>query len=319
MQSYVIMSLIRLVKRVGGVKEKAVQEQVDQFLRYLQDEKDYSENTIAAYRNDLRRFLMFLDEASNGSVSSWPLVDSRFIQAYGKYLDEQGYASSTVARKVASVKSFFSFMVDTRQLAENPALTLNAPRVEKQLPRILSIDEVDALLAQPARSTTPKALRDRALLELLYATGMRVSEVIALKLDDLDVSETRVFSVSRDGKKRQLPLTSQAIEALSAFLERGRDALLQGRVESRLFVNQRGRPLTRQGLWLIIKSYAVAAGLGSGVTPHTLRHSCAAHRLERGSGLQQVRELLGHANISTTQIYADIVSPSGGESDPDVT
>jgi integrase/recombinase XerD len=179
------------------------------------------------------------------------------------------------------------------------------------LPRILSVEEVEQLLAEPAKGTTPKALRDRALLDLLYATGMRVSEVINLRVSDLDMAEERVFCVSRDGVTRQMPLTSRARESLSTYLEKGRETLLQDQAETMLFVNQRGRPLTRQGLWLIIKSYAKAADLGPDITPHTLRHSFAAHRLADGTKLQRVQELLGHANISTTQVYMDIAEPSG--------
>jgi integrase/recombinase XerD len=148
-------------------------------------------------------------------------------------------------------------------------------------------------------------------LGLLYATGMRVSEVITLRVSDLDMAEERVFCVGRDGATRQLPLTSHALESLSAYLEKGRETLLQDQAERTLFVNQRGRPLTRQGLWLIIKSYAKAADLGPDITPHTLRHSFAAHRLADGTKLQRVRELLGHANISTTQVYIDIADPLG--------
>jgi integrase/recombinase XerD len=292
-----------------------VQEQVDRFLRYLQDERGYSDNTIAAYRNDLRQFISFLETALTGSIGSWADVDRQTIQLYGEYLQQQSYAPSTVARKIASVKSFFSFLVDTGDLADNPTTALRAPKVDKQVPRILSVDEVERLLAEPAKGTTLKALRDRALLEQLYATGMRVSEVVALRLDDVDVAETCVFCRGRDGRTRQLPLTPRAVEALLAYLERGRDALLQDRTETVMFVNQRGRPLTRQGLWLIIKSYAQAAGLGSDITPHTLRHSCAAHRLAQGTEPQQVRELLGHANIATTQAYISIVSPPAEEPD----
>jgi integrase/recombinase XerD len=287
-----------------------VQEQVDHFLRYLQDEKGYSDNTISAYRNDLRQFITFLEQTPAGSVGSWAEVDHQTVQAYGRYLREQTYAASTIARKVAAVKSFFSFMLDTNLLTDNPVATLSAPKVKKQLPRVLSMEEVERLLAEPTKGSTPKALRDRALLDLLYATGMRVSEAIALRVDDLDIAESRVSCVGRDGKTRQLPLTPRALESLSLYVEKGRDGLLQDRAETILFLNQRGYPLTRQGLWLIIKSYAEAAGLGPGVTPHTMRHSCAAHRVARGADLQQVRELLGHANISTTQVYADIVSSS---------
>jgi integrase/recombinase XerD len=316
MRSYVIMKMVRLMKKSsGGVKEKAVQEQIDGFLRYLGDKKGYSDNTIAAYRNDLSQFIAFLNQTMRRSVSSWADVDDQIVHSYGEYLDEQPYAPSTVARKVASVKSFFSYLVETSDLTDNPTTTLSAPKVEKRLPRILSVEEVERLLAEPAKGTTPKALRDQALLELLYATGMRVSEVVTLRLEDLDMAETRVLCVGRDGKTRQLPLTPRATESLSIYLERGRDALLQDRTEPILFVNQRGRPLTRQGLWLIIKSYAEAGDLGSNITPHTLRHSCAAHRLAQGTEPYEVRELLGHANIATTQAYMNIVSPPVEESD----
>jgi integrase/recombinase XerD len=292
-----------------------VQEQIDRFLRYLQGEKGYSDNTIAAYRNDLSQFVAFLDRIMNGSASSWADVDQQAIQMYGEYLNEQSYAASTIARKIASVKSFFSFLVVSGRLTDNPTAALAAPKVEKQSPRILSEDEVEMLLAEPAKGTTPKALRDRALLEMLYATGMRVSEMVILRIDDVDLANGSVFCLGRDDKSRQLPLTPRAVESLSAYLERGRNSLLQDRTETVLFVNQRGRPLTRQGLWLIIKSYAETAGLGSDITPHTLRHSCAVHRLAQGTEPQEVRELLGHANIATTQAYISIVSLLAEETD----
>jgi integrase/recombinase XerD len=291
---------------VGG-KEGAVREQVNGFLRFLKYEKDSSDNTIAAYRNDLTQFIGFLEQTSSQTLDSWDDVDRQLILAYGEYLATRTYAPSTVARKVASVKSFFSFLSDSEQLTDNPTAVLYAPRVEKQLPRILSVEEVQQLLAEPAKSSTPKGVRDHALLELLYASGMRVSEIIRLRTSDINLAENYVFCAGRNEKSRQLPLTPSVVEALLCYLDQGRDTLLQDREEPRLFVNQRGRPLTRQGLWLITKSYAEAADLGSDVTPHTLRHSCAAHRLANGADLQKVRELLGHANISTTQVYKDLV------------
>jgi integrase/recombinase XerD len=288
-----------------------VRARVDRFLRYLRDEQGYSENTIAAYRNDLRQFVTFIDQAMAGSTGSWADVDRQLIERYGGFLDERNYAPSTVARKIASVKSFFSYLLDSGLVKENPTAILEAPKVEKRLPRVMSVKEVEQLLAEPAKGTPPKALRDRALVDLLYATGMRVSEVITLRVSDVDMAKGHVLCVGRNGVTRQLPLTARALESLSVYLEKGREALVQDRAETMLFVNQRGRPLTRQGLWLIIKSYAEAAGLGSDITPHTLRHSFAAHRLAGGTKLQKVRELLGHANISTTQVYMDVADPSG--------
>jgi integrase/recombinase XerD len=292
-----------------------VQEQIDRFLRYLQGEKGYSDNTIVAYRNDLQQFVSFVERTKNGAASSLADVDQQAILKYGEYLDEKSYAASTVARKIASVKSFFSFLVASGELGDNPTSALAAPKVEKQAPRILSEEEIEMLLNEPAKGTTPKALRDRALLEMLYATGMRVSEMVTLRVDDVELANASVICQGRDEKSRQLPLTSRAVEALSAYLEHGRDSLLRDRTEPVLFVNQRGRPLTRQGLWLIIKSYAETAGLGSDITPHTLRHSCAVHRLAQGTKPQEVRELLGHANIATTQAYISVVSPHAEETD----
>jgi integrase/recombinase XerD len=293
------------------VKEKAVQEQVDQFLRYLKEEKGYSDNTIAAYRNDLRLFVTLLNQIAGEGPNSWAEVNQDLILGYSAYLEEQNYASSTVARKVASIKTFFSFLRNIGLVADDLTDVLNAPKVEKRRPRILSEEEVERLLAEPAKAITPKAQRDRALLSLLCATGMRVSEVITLQLEDLDIAEARIICVSRDGKERQLPLTPDAFKSLTSYLKKSRSAVLRGRREKTLFLNQRGYPLTRQGLWLIIKSYAEAAGIGSDVTPHTLRHSFAVHCLVQGSELQKVRELLGHANISTTQVYTDIVNSPG--------
>ena len=315
------MGANRAIDQWGG-KEGAVQEQVNGFLRFLKDAKDSSDNTIAAYRNDLTQFIDFLEQTSSQTLDSWDDVDRQLVLAYGEHLASQTYAPSTVARKVASVKSFFSFLTDSEKITDDPTAVLNAPRVEKQLPRILSVEEVQRLLAEPAKSTTPKGLRDRALLELLYASGMRVSEIIRLRTSDINLSENYVYCAGRNERSRELPLTPSVVEALSCYLNKGRVTLLQEREEPRLFVNQRGRPLTRQGLWLITKSYADAADLGSDVTPHTLRHSCAAHRLAKGADLQNVRELLGHANISTTQVYKELVNSvddvanAGTETDP---
>jgi integrase/recombinase XerD len=319
MQSCAIIETLCL-KRIHDrrVKEKVLREQVDRFLGHLKDEKEYSANTLAAYRNDLNQFVAFLQQAMPESVSTWAEVDDQLIRGYGEHLGERNYASSTVARKVASVKSFFAFLVDKGLLTANPTAVLNAPRVEKRLPRILSVEELESLLAQPAEATTPKALRDRALLDLLCATGMRVSEVVSLRLDDLDVEASQIVCMGRDTKTRQLPLTPQAHQSLTLYLEKGREALLRDQTETTFFLNHRGRPLTRQGLWLIIKSYAEAAGIGQDVTPHTLRHSFAAHRLEGGSDLQQVRELLGHANVSTTQVYTHIVGRAAEASKADL-
>jgi integrase/recombinase XerD len=280
-----------------------MRKQVDNFLRYLVEEKGYSENTLAAYRNDLTQFLAYLSR----HVSSWHDVDRELILRYILYMKDREYASSTVARKVAAIKSFFHNMVATGELADDPTATLDSPKVKKRLPRTISTADVERLLAEPAKSSTPKALRDRALLELLYATGMRVTEAVSLDVSDLNLPSATVrVGRSKEGKQRILPLYRRAREALDNYLQRGRLQLVRNPEESALFLNHRGQRLTRQGLWLIIKAYVEKAGIDTQVTPHTLRHSFAAHKLDEGADLREIQRLLGHANISTTQVYTQI-------------
>jgi len=294
-----------------------VHEQIEQFLSYLKEEKGRSGNTIAAYRNDLSQFTRFVERRLSETTGAWRQVNESLIRAYGDHLDqrivEHTYTASTVARKIAAVKSFYAYVTTARGLAHNPTSGLSTPKVEKPFPRILTPEEIGELLAQPAKKNTPQAQRDRAMLELLYATGIRVSEIVALQMSQLDLPESRIVLQGRNDKLRSLPLTAQVCHALSVYLAKGRTVLLKERIEETVFVNQRGKPLTRQGLWLIIKSYAAIAGIGPDFTPYTLRHSCAAHRLAEGADLQQVRELLGHANISTTQIYQEMIHPTASE------
>lgn len=280
-----------------------MREQVDTFLQYLMKEKGYSENTLAAYRNDLSQFLSFLSR----HVSDWDQVDRDLILDYILYMKDREYASSTVARKVAAIKSFFHHMVAAGAIADDPTATLDSPRVKKRLPRTISISDVQRLLAEPAKSSTPKSLRDHALLELLYATGMRVTEAVSLDVGDLNLPSATVrVGRSREGKERILPLYRRAKAALERYLQKGRLQLMRDPEEAALFLNHRGQRLTRQGLWLIIKAYVEKAGIGIEVTPHTLRHSFAAHKLEEGADLREIQKLLGHANISTTQVYTQI-------------
>jgi integrase/recombinase XerD len=277
--------------------------QVEEFLRFMAAEKGYSDHTIAAYQNDLAQFLTYL---AGVDVSSWHDASRAHILNYIHHLQKREYASSTIGRKIAAVKSFFHFLVADGVLQDDPTASVDSPPVDKRLPHPLSREEVDRLLAEPARSNTPKGLRDRALLELLYATGMRASEVIELEVDAVDLEAETVRCVGKGNKERILPLYERAREALGEYLENGRARLLQGRDEMALFVNHRGRPLTRQGLWLIVKEYALAAGVKREVTPHTLRHSFATHMLDGGAGLRELQQLLGHASISSTQVYTEI-------------
>jgi integrase/recombinase XerD len=284
-------------------------EQIEAFLTYLTTEKDCSENTTSAYRNDLTQFM----ETIAGKIERWPEVETPVLAEYVEFLQAKKYASSTIARKVAAVKSFFHYMLDTGRLQDDPTAALDSPRVQKRLPKILSSEEVDQLLNRPVQMSDPKALRDKAFLELLYATGMRVSELVALDVDDVQLGAQKVHCVSRTNRQRTLPLSERAVGAIRLYLERGRDTLLRDSHENALFLNHRGRRLTRQGLWLIIKGHVQDAGLGSDVTPHTLRHSFATHMLDDGANLRDVQRLLGHANISTTQIYTEMPSMDKGD------
>lgn len=282
-----------------------MKEQISTFLNYLKDEYNYSDNTIAAYKNDLGQFYRyFAKEAPD--VGSWKEVTDEEVGDYVTYMREQPYASSSVARKVAAIKSFFHYLFARDVITEDPTTDIDSPKVKKRLPRTLSATDVNNLLAAPARSRNPKTLRDLALLHLLYATGMRVTEVVSLQLGDLDLEESALYCPGKDGQVRRLPFDDETQEILTDYLEHGRPHLTKDESEPALFLNHRGRQLTRQGLWLIIKAYAREAGLSDAVTPHTLRHSFAAHKLESGADLQRVQQLLGHANISTTQVYTQI-------------
>ncbi len=282
-----------------------MQEKIRDFLTFLTVEKNYSQNTIAAYRNDLSQFITFLRERMP-SVTAWIEVSKEIILSFVLYLKEREYTSSTVARKVAAIKSFFHYLVASDYLKDDPTATLDSPRVSKHLPKAISSEDIGRLLAAPAERSTPKALRDKALLEVLYATGMRVSELVSLNVDDLNLASNNVRCLGRGAKERIIPIYEEAAEALQTYLNRGRIQLLRDPNEGALFLNLRGQRLTRQGLWLIIKRYAEQVGISSDVTPHTLRHSFATHMLNDGVGLQEVQKLLGHANISTTQVYTQV-------------
>ena len=284
------------------------------FLDFLQKEYKYSDNTTAAYKNDLNQFVKFLRNGQYPNVSGWIDVTPKIVHDYVEFMKSKSYASSSVARKVAAVKSFFNFLHARNHIQENPTTDIESPRVKKRLPKTLTSEEVDRLLEAPTLKSSPKNLRDVALLVLLYTTGMRVTEVVSLHEDDIDLTNSILYCAGKDEQTRELPFDQMTKDALVAYLEKGRPYLIKDKDEQAIFLNHRGQQLTRQGLWLIIKSYAKQAKLNTAVTPHTLRHSFAAHKLESGSNLQEVQQLLGHANISTTQIYTQLSEQEEGES-----
>jgi integrase/recombinase XerD len=282
---------------------RLMQEKIQNFLIFLDTEKGYADNTIAAYRNDLTQFSRYIEEQDK--QSAWADVDRDTIISYVLNLKEREYTSSTVARKVAAIKSFFHYLMAEKVITDDPTATLDSPKVKKRLPKAISRDDIEQLLAAPAKGASAKSQRDHALLELLYASGMRVTELVSLDVSDVNLASksVRVLSKKAASKERIIPVGDRALEALRTYLNKGRMQLVRDPEERALFLNHRGQRLTRQGLWLIIKHYVDEVGISEDVTPHTLRHSFAAHKLSQGKSLHDIQKLLGHANISTTQVY----------------
>lgn len=281
---------------------------VAQFLNFLAVEKNASNNTIAAYRNDLAQFELHVETATGRQGDLWKAVTGEGVVAFVAELRSRAYKDATVARKVAAVKSFFGFLTAEGLVDQDPTEQLKSPQVGKTLPRALTPREVDELLEQPARRSTPEARRDKAMLELLYATGLRVTELVSLDLADiaLESDPVTVRCLGKGERERVLPLHQRPVEELRQYIFHVRPRLVRNRREAALFVNRRGERLTRQGFWLILKNYAREANLDKAITPHTLRHTYATHMLSGGMPLRNVQDALGHASISTTQIYTHL-------------
>lgn len=283
---------------------------IQSFLNHLSIEKGFSDNTIDAYENDLSQFASFVEELAmvQGYDPQWSTVDRNLLISYILNLKERNYAPATMARKVAAIKSFFSFLVSEGIVKSDPSENLSSPKVGKSLPKPLSTAEVEALLREPAKLSSPEAKRDMAMMELLYAGGMRVSELIAIDTGDVNLEAGFVRCFGKGSKERVIPIHQRAAQALEEYLKEARPRLLRKKDQNALFLNRRGERLTRQGFWLILKAHAKAAGIKTAVTPHTLRHSFATHMLSGGADLRAVQELLGHANISSTQVYTHLTS-----------
>ena len=277
---------------------------VGTFLEYLADSKGCSQNTLAAYSNDLNQLMTFIEtNKGDGAIDS----NDELMKGYLFNLRDRRYSSATVARKIASAKSFFKFMVDVGKSKNNPTQGLLSPRVKRRSPSVLSPSEFRRLLAESAKLSTPEAKRDKVMLELLYATGLRVSELISLDTKDIN-SEQRYLYCSHGNSKRRIPFDSYIAKLLRDFINGARFELLYDEGEKALFLNRLGKRLTRQGFWEIVKNYASKAGLGGKVTPRILRHSFAACKLQTGAELRDVQQLLGHVYISSTKVYEQISS-----------
>ena len=283
-------------------------ESIAQFLNFLTVEKNASQNTISAYRNDLAQFDKFARDGN--SSMTWDSVVGSCVVGFLEDMRERSYKDATVARKVAAVKSFFGFLANEGQISSDPTEHLKSPQVGKTLPRALTVEEVDELLEQPARRNTPEAQRDKAMLEVLYATGLRVTELVTLDITDiaLESDPVTVRCTGKGERERILPLPQRPVDELRQYLFKVRPRLVRNRREAALFVNRRGERLTRQGFWLILKNYAKEAKLDKTITPHTLRHTYATHMLSGGMPQRNVQDALGHASISTTQIYTQLTT-----------
>lgn len=278
-----------------------MEQAVEQFITYLHNVKKTSANTELSYRRDLKKVIIFL--RSNGLTDLVNATEEN-LKNYIVSMNEQHFATATVSRNIASIKAFFHFLWQEKKIEKDISENLKAPRIEKKIPEILTTEEVVRLLEQPA-GDSPKEIRDKAMLELLYATGIRVTELITLKTGEVNLPMS--FIICRDAhKERAIPFGMAAKNAMIKYLTEARDQMVGDKSSDILFVNCSGSPMSRQGFWKLIKYYAKKAGITADITPHTLRHSFAAHLVENGADLRSVQEMLGHSDISTTQIYANM-------------
>jgi integrase/recombinase XerD len=285
--------------------------EINSFLQHLIVEKGLSPNTSEAYRNDLTQFWDFLQEQRNGAAVGqypWASVDLSLLNEYIVNLrGRKGYRDTTTARKVAAIRSFFGFLFENGTISQDPTEALGFPRVGRSLPKFLSKEEVSLLLDSAYRQDGNEARRDATILELLYATGLRVGELVSLNVVDIDLQESYIRCWGKGSKERIVHLYPKALEELKDYLSQARLALVKThKAETALFVNHRGERLTRQWVWNILKTYGEKAGISQRITPHTLRHSFATHLLQNGASLRHVQELLGHSSISTTQVYTHL-------------
>ncbi len=274
---------------------------ITEFITYLEAEKHYSKNTLQSYNRDLQKFYSYI---SMQGITDITKVTGTTLNSYMLFLEKNGSAPASITRNIASIKTFYNYLFQKRIIDENPTLTLKTPKIDKKLPDILTVTETDKLLNQPDLKS-PKGLRDKAMLELLYATGIRVSELISLNLNDVNLKLGYIIC-NTGSKERVVPFGKKAKNSLSAYLKSARNELLKGDNSSYLFTNCSGKAMSRQGFWKLIKHYGELAGIDAEITPHILRHSFAAHMVENGADLHAVQKMLGHSDISSTQLYTNM-------------
>lgn len=278
-----------------------MEKEITAFIFYLHNVKKTSNNTELSYKRDLEKLQHFMYEKGIKDVKA---VTEQDLNSYIKYLEDNRFANATISRNVAAVKAFYHYLMQEGIVTEDVSDKLKSPKIEKKMPEIMSPDEVVRLLEQPCGDSA-KEIRDKAMLELLYATGIRVTELITLRVSDINMQLD--FVICRDAnKERVIPFGAAAKNALGRYLDGTRESMMEDKKSNILFANCSGQPMSRQGFWKLIKYYAKKADIKADITPHTLRHSFAAHLVENGADLKSVQEMLGHSDISTTQIYANL-------------
>ena len=274
-----------------------MEKHIKQFLDFLQNEKKLSNNTLQSYNRDINQYKEYLEKNNINYLK----VDNEQINTYMKYLQDIGKKTSTISRNLASIRSFYQYLIRIKKIKHDPTENIQSPKVEKRVPSVLTSQEVELLLDQP-KDVDLKGTRDKAMLEVAYATGMRVTEIISLNVEDVHLEEGYV-TCKNVGKQRNIPLGSISIKALKEYIDEARPIMIKDENETALFVNVNGKRLTRQGFWKIVKYYKEQAHITKDITPHVLRHSFATHLLQNGADLKAIQTMLGHSDISSTQVY----------------
>lgn len=273
------------------------------FYHFLQIERGLAHNTLTSYNRDLKRYLLYVEKVLQ--IDNIKLINRNSIMSYLHHLKDENMSAATIARAISSIKSFHQFLINEQVVSEDPSIHIETPRKERKLPRVLAPEEIETLLN--IQGDDPLSIRNKAMVELLYATGLRVTELITLEMKDLHLMMGFVRCLGKGDKERIVPIGDIAKQVLETYLNKSRNILTKRRrTEKMLFVNHHGRPLSRQGFWKVLKTIAQDAGIHKDITPHILRHSFATHLLENGADLRAVQEMLGHADISTTQIYTHV-------------